>query len=60
MPPEIHRVHVAGQAQLLVVVQTTDPIGAPFGSAQRRQEHRGQDGDDGNHDQQLDQCETNR
>jgi hypothetical protein len=44
---------VAGQPQLFVVVQTTDPIGAPFGSAQRGQEHRCQDGDDENSGKRL-------
>jgi len=51
-------IHDPGEAQLPVVVQTLNGGRAHLGAAQGRQQHRRQDGDDGNHHQQLDQSET--
>jgi hypothetical protein len=51
------RIELHEDANLPQVVQAGDAIGFAFGSAQSRQQHRRQDGNDGNDDEQLDQGE---
>ena len=48
-------VHVPGRHQLFGVVEAIDALGFALGLGERGQKQGGQDGDDGNHDQQLDQ-----
>ena len=52
------RVHEPSQAQLLLVVGASDLPRFIFGLIQGRQQHRRQDGYDGDHNQQLDKCEA--
>ena len=54
----VHRVHLPGQNQLLLVARAGCTGGFRFRLGQGRQEHTGQNRDDGNDDQQLDQGET--
>ena len=51
---------MAAQTQLLEIVDTPNPPGAVLRLGQRRQEHRRQNGNDGDDDQQLNQCEPAR
>src|SRR5439155_25010715 len=48
-------VHERRQADLLEVVQTLGLFGLGLGVGERRQEEPGEDGNDRNHDQQLNQ-----
>ena len=50
--------HVQGQHDLLVVVPVDGVVGFVLGPGQGREEQAGQDGDDGDHHQQLDEGET--
>ena len=52
------RVQLPGQLQLSEVAQTDRRLAFGFGLRQRRQEHRREDRDDGNHHQQFDERET--
>jgi len=54
----IAREKLIGQPYLFEVVHAVNALGARFGAGQRRQQHGRQDGDDGDHDQQLDQSES--
>src|SRR5436190_3621662 len=62
-PASVHRVEAAviigihnqGSADLLQVTGTFDGLSFDFGPGQRRQQHRGEDGNDGNNHQQFDQ-----
>jgi hypothetical protein len=53
-------IELAAHSHLLAIVQTTYPLGADFGPAQRRQQHGGQNGDDGDDHQQFNQGEGGR
>jgi len=53
----VHGVKMPAGFQLFEIVQTSNTRGLRFRSAQRRQEQRGEGGDDGNHHEQLDQGE---
>ena len=55
MPAKVIGIHDAAQAQLLEIVQTTDPKRLRLGSRQRRQQQRGQNGDDRDDHQQFNQ-----
>ena len=50
-------VHDPGQAELLDVAQAYGPLALLPGSLHRRYEDGHEDGDDGDHHQQLDECE---
>jgi len=50
---EIQVVHVHGKTDLPQVTQTCNALAFGFGPRERRQQHRGQDGDDGDDDQQF-------
>ena len=50
-------IHLPGQTQLLLTVQTHGRGRFGLGLGQRRQQHRRENGDDGNDYQQLDQGE---
>jgi hypothetical protein len=47
-----------GQPELPEVAQAIDALGAVLGFGSSRQQHRREDGDDRNHDQQLDKRES--
>jgi hypothetical protein len=49
---------VIRQHQLLGVVDAIDRLGLDLCLGQRRQQHCRQNGDNGNHDQQFNQCEA--
>ena len=49
------RIQLPRQLQLFHVGQTFDALGLHFGPGQCRQQHRRQDGDDGDHHQQFNQ-----
>jgi hypothetical protein len=51
------RIHDPGQSDLMVV-GALGAFGLFFGLRQRGQQHRGENRDDGDHDQQFDQGET--
>lgn len=50
-------VHLHVDAELFEVVEAGDAVGLALGARQRRQQQRGQNGNDRNHDQQLDERE---
>ena len=50
-------IEVPAEDELFVIAETHDALGLSLGLAQRRQEHTGQDGDDGNDYQQFDEGE---
>jgi len=50
-------IHERAQGQLFIVVEATDLGGLGFSFAQGRQEHRGQNGDDGDDHEQFDERE---
>ena len=54
----VHRVHVPGQDQLLLVAGAGGTRGLGLGLGQRRQEHARQDRDDGDDHEQLDEGES--
>ena len=54
---EIILVKLVGDEQLAQVAHAVGAFGLLFGGAQRREQHRGQNGDDRDHHQQLDQGE---
>ena len=51
-------VQVCGEHQLLGVVHAEDALRFRFGFGESGQQHSGENGNDGNHHQKLDQCET--
>ncbi len=51
----VSRVHLPGFAQLVSIIHALNALGLNFSLAQSRQQHRRQDGDNGDHDQQFDQ-----
>jgi hypothetical protein len=51
-------VELPGQGELSEIVLALDPLGLGLGFAQRRQEHRGKNGNDCDDDQQLDEGES--
>ena len=55
---EVHREGAEGQTDVLEVVDAGDAVGARLGLGQSRQEHAGQNRDDGDNDEQLDQRES--
>ena len=54
---EVHREGAEGQTDVLEVVNAGDAVGAGLCLGQSRQEHAGQNRDDGDNDEQLDQRE---
>ena len=60
MPVEIRVIHLPAQARLFQVVVAGGFQRLDFGFAQRGQQHRRQDRDDGDHHQQLDQGKSSR
>ncbi len=54
----IVHVHRVGESPLFQVVEAGDLLGLGFGLGQCGQQHRGQNGNDGNDHQQFNQCET--
>ncbi|MFM1945023.1 MAG: hypothetical protein RI897_4005 [Verrucomicrobiota bacterium] len=56
----VRREDTEGQADLLEVIHAGDTLGLGFGFGQCRQEHTRQDGNDRDHDEQLDQRERPR
>jgi hypothetical protein len=49
--------HLEGEGHFLEVADAIDALRLALGGGERRQQHGGQNGDDGDHDEQLDQCE---
>lgn len=56
----VRRIHDGPNPQLFEVVEALACTRFAFGAAHGRQEHRAQDPDDGNHHQELNQCESTR
>lgn len=54
----IANVKKEGQANLLEIVGAVNAFGGVFGLADRRQQKRGRNGDDGDHHQNLNQSES--
>ena len=50
--------HGKAQPELAHLAHATYPLGFGFGAGQRRQQHRRQNGDNGDYHQQFDQGET--
>jgi hypothetical protein len=53
-------VHDPAEPKLLEMIETDGLARPAFGLSERREKHAGEKGDNGNHDQQLDQCEPGR
>ena len=51
-------VHLPAELQLAVVVHAGNLVGLALGTAKRREQQAGENGDDRNHDQQLDQSKA--
>ena len=51
-------IHDIGEGDLLQVVEADHALGLLLGLGQRWQQHRGENGDDGDHNQQLNQGES--
>ena len=56
--PMVIRTHPPGKYQLAMVVHAGDGLGLHLGLAQCGEEHAGQNGNDGDHHQQLNQGKT--
>ena len=54
----VHRVEPVGHAELLLVAEAACGLGPLPRLVQRRQQHRRENGDDGDNDQELNQCEV--
>ncbi len=52
------QIHVKGNAPLPEIAEAGGAVGMLAGSGQRRQEHAGENGDDGNHHEEFDQGKT--
>ena len=50
-------VHREGRAQLFEIIEATDPTRALLGATEGRQQHAGQNGDDGDNDEEFDEGE---
>src|SRR5437773_4342478 len=58
--PVVAAIHVGCEKELALAVFAVDAASALLGADERRQQERGEDSDDGDHDEKLDQGEGAR